>query len=258
MKTQRRYDFEGLRLLHRANTTQLIRHTIANFNIAPDKAALSRVNDSLSTLQQSRDLRIRDDDTALRKLSRQLATVSSQHKEMISSHDSRLHAQEIIDLDTKKFRIAKQASEIEMESERLEVELHNLKGRLLELEDQGVEGDEVARRMREVDDPTMYAEYTFSHRDMLILVDCDYGCTGVWGLTWSKTRPGIITRLQSTTQRRVMFMWSTSTQNFQDGFIQTISGKQCEDDSMERFSAQCNECHLRGSLVMRFLSEPCR
>ena len=134
---------------------QLIRHTIANVNIAPDKAALARVNDSLSTLQESRNLRIRNSEATLRKLSRQLATVSSQHKEMLSSHDSRRHAQEIVDLDTKKFRIAKQASELEMESERLEGELHNLKGRLSELEDQGFEGDEMTRRLREAHDPTL-------------------------------------------------------------------------------------------------------
>ena len=137
------------------SASQLIRHTISNFNIAPDKAALSRVNDSLSTLQQSRDLRIRDCETVLRKLSRQLATASSQHKDTISGHDSRRHAQEIVHLDTRKFRIAKSASEIEMESERLEGELESLKNRLAELEDQGVEGDEMTRRIREADDPTM-------------------------------------------------------------------------------------------------------
>ncbi|ETI28727.1 hypothetical protein G647_01178 [Cladophialophora carrionii CBS 160.54] len=133
----------------------LIRATVSNFNIAPDKAALSRVNDSLSTLQQSRDLRIRDAETALRKLSRQLSTLSSQHRETISSHDSGRHASEIVQLDTKKFRIAKQASELEAESERLEAELERLKLRLADLEEQGVEGDENTRRSREADDPTI-------------------------------------------------------------------------------------------------------
>jgi len=134
---------------------QLIRATVSNFNIAPDKAALSRVNDSLSTLQQSRDLRTRDAETALRKLSRQFATLSSQHREVISSHDSSRHASEIVQLDTKKFKIAKQASELEVENERLEAELERLKMRLADLEEQGVEGDEISRRNREADDPTM-------------------------------------------------------------------------------------------------------
>ena len=116
---------------------------------------MSRVNDSIATLQQSRDLRIRDADSALRKLSRQLATLSSQHREVLSSHDSGRHASEIVQLDTKKFRIAKQASELEVESERLEAELERLKMRLADLEEQGVEGDENMRRAREADDPTM-------------------------------------------------------------------------------------------------------
>ncbi|KEF58188.1 kinetochore protein spc24 [Exophiala aquamarina CBS 119918] len=133
----------------------LIRATVSNFNIAPDKAALSRVNDSLSTLQQSRDLRTRDAETALRKLSRQFATLSSQHREVLSSHDSGRHASEILHLDTKKFKIAKQASELEVENERLEAELERLKMRLADLEDQGVEGDETSRRNREADDPTI-------------------------------------------------------------------------------------------------------
>ncbi|KIW50427.1 hypothetical protein PV05_12014 [Exophiala xenobiotica] len=133
----------------------LIRATVSNFNIAPDKAALSRVNDSLSTLQQSRDLRIRDADTVLRKLARQLATLESQRREVLAGHDSGRHASEIVQLDTKKFRIAKYASELEADSERLEAELDRLKQRLADLEEQGVEGDENSRRAREADDPTI-------------------------------------------------------------------------------------------------------
>ncbi|KAK5047962.1 kinetochore-associated Ndc80 complex subunit spc24 [Exophiala bonariae] len=133
----------------------LIRATVSNFNIAPDKAALSRVNDSLSTLQQSRGLRTRDAETALRKLSRQFATLSSQHREVISGHDSGRHASEIVQLDTKKFRIAKQASELEIENERLEADLDRLKMRLVDLEEQGVEGDEASRLTRDAEDPTI-------------------------------------------------------------------------------------------------------
>jgi len=74
---------------------------------------------------------------------------------MISGHDSSRHAQEVVQLDTKKFKVAKQASELEVESERLEAELESLQRRLADLEDQGVEGDESARRARQADDPTM-------------------------------------------------------------------------------------------------------
>ena len=61
----------------------------------------------------------------------------------------------MVELDTRKFRIAKAASELEIESERLEGELEALKERLAELDAQGVEGDELARREREADDSTM-------------------------------------------------------------------------------------------------------
>ncbi|KAL6249900.1 putative kinetochore protein spc24 [Rhinocladiella similis] len=149
----------------------LIRATVSNFNIAPDKAALSRVNDSLSTLQQSRDLRIRDADTILRKLSRQLATLESQRKEVVSGHDNGRHASEIVQLDTRKFRIAKQASELEVESERLEAELERLKHRLANLDEQGVEGDENTRRAREADDPTILRLWLY--RSLGIMLEQD-------------------------------------------------------------------------------------
>lgn len=156
-KIQRLYESSTIRIKrnHTDTARQLIRHTVENFNIQPDKLAIARINESLSTLQQSRDLRIRDAENALRKLSRNLSTISSQHKETVSTHDSVSHAAEISELDTKKFRIAKAASEVEVESERLEGELEALKAKLADLELQGVEGDDQARREREADDATM-------------------------------------------------------------------------------------------------------
>ncbi|KAJ5662218.1 Kinetochore-Ndc80 subunit Spc24 [Penicillium maclennaniae] len=119
----------------------LIHHTIGNFNIHPDKQAVTRINDSLATLQQSRDLRIREAESSLRKLGRQLNSLSAQHEEAVAVHDSSKHAEEIVQLDTKKFRIAKAATELEVESEHLE--------------SQGLEGDETTRREREADDATI-------------------------------------------------------------------------------------------------------
>ncbi|KAB8076627.1 putative kinetochore protein spc24 [Aspergillus leporis] len=133
----------------------LIHHTIGNFNIQPDKQAVTRINDSLSTLQQSRELRMRDAESALRKLSRHLNSLNAQHEEAISAHDSGKHAADMVELDTKKFRIAKAATELEIESERLESELEMLKERLADLEAQGLEGDEATRREREADDATI-------------------------------------------------------------------------------------------------------
>ena len=39
---------------------------MANFHIDTDKIAIGRINESLSTLQQARDLRIRDAESALK------------------------------------------------------------------------------------------------------------------------------------------------------------------------------------------------
>ena len=51
--------------------------------------------------------------------------------------------------------MAKSASDLEIEGERLEQELEGLRGRLLELELQGVEGGEAERARRELEDETM-------------------------------------------------------------------------------------------------------
>ncbi|KAK2595972.1 putative kinetochore protein spc24 [Conoideocrella luteorostrata] len=120
----------------------LINHTINNFNIQPDKLAVSRVNESLSTLRQARELRMHDVEASLKKLGRQLNTLSSQHAELTASHSSSDHASQIATLDTRKFRTAKAASDAEMEAERLAQQAADLAARLQELDLQGVEGDE--------------------------------------------------------------------------------------------------------------------
>ena len=146
---------------------------MANFNTQPDKIAIGRINESLSSLQQARDLRLRESESALKsrtsnkktdqlhslkcfaELSRNLATISHQYNETVAAHRSIDHASHIVELDTQKFRIAKAASDLDIEGERLEQELDGLKNRLHELDIQGVEGDDAARLRREVDDPTM-------------------------------------------------------------------------------------------------------
>jgi kinetochore protein Spc24 len=95
---------------------------------------------------------MREAESSLRKLSRHLQALNTQHDEAVSAHDAGKHAAAMVELDTKKFRIAKAASELEIESERLESELDMLKERLADLEAQGVEGDEQTRREREADD----------------------------------------------------------------------------------------------------------
>ncbi|KAI5291962.1 kinetochore-associated Ndc80 complex subunit spc24 [Ascosphaera acerosa] len=133
----------------------LIHHTIGNFSIQPDKQALSRINDSLSSLQQARELRLREAEAALRKLSRTLHTLEAQHAELVAAHNPAAHAASMVELDTRKFRTAKAAADLEVEGDRLQAELEALQARLAELDEQGVEGDEAARRAREADDATL-------------------------------------------------------------------------------------------------------
>ena len=45
---------------------QLIQVTLENFNTQPDKIAIGRINESLLGLQQSRDLRLREAQGAVR------------------------------------------------------------------------------------------------------------------------------------------------------------------------------------------------
>lgn len=81
--------------------------------------------------------------------------MQSQHDELVSTNSSRDHATEISKLDSKKFRTAKEASDMEMETERLGLQLADLSARLQELELQGVEGEEGGRRRDLVEDEVL-------------------------------------------------------------------------------------------------------
>lgn len=64
----------------------------------------------------------------------------------MASHSSAAHASQIATLDTQKFRIAKAASDLEIESERLSSQLADLQAKLQELELQGIDGGDATRR----------------------------------------------------------------------------------------------------------------
>ncbi|CAI4210864.1 unnamed protein product [Parascedosporium putredinis] len=133
----------------------LIDHTIKNFNIAPDKQAVSRINESLSTLGQARELRAKEAEDAIRRLARSMKTKTAQHEELVASHSSADHASEIARLDTQKFRTAKAASDAEMEAERLALQAADLAARLQELELQGLDGGDSAKRRDPIDDEVL-------------------------------------------------------------------------------------------------------
>lgn len=66
--------------------------------------------------------------------------MQSQHAELVSQHSGSAHASDMSRLDTQKFRIAKAASDLEMDTERLSSQLADLNARLQEVELQGVDG----------------------------------------------------------------------------------------------------------------------
>ncbi|EFX03083.1 putative kinetochore protein spc24 [Grosmannia clavigera kw1407] len=127
-------------MLFEEDPSVLIQHTVDNFNIGPDKAAVARIKESLATLQEARQLQIEQTETSLKKLARQLNTLGSQHDELAAKHSAAAHASTISALDTEKFRVAKTASDLEMETERLSAQAADLSARLQELELQGDDG----------------------------------------------------------------------------------------------------------------------
>jgi len=92
---------------------------------------------------------------AATELARQANTLSSQHTELTAAHSSATHSSEISRLDTQKFRIAKAASDLEMETERMESQMADLSARLQELELQGLDGPATARHQHIDDDEVL-------------------------------------------------------------------------------------------------------
>lgn len=83
-----------------------------------------------------------------------MTTVQTHHQETLQSHSSTTHSSLIADLDTQKFRIAKSFSTLEIETDHLGSQLADLQARLQELELQGADGGEDAKRS-EVEDEVL-------------------------------------------------------------------------------------------------------
>lgn len=177
----------------------------------------------------------------MRKLSRHLNSLSTQHEEAVAVHDSGKHAAEIVELDTKKFRIAKAASELEIESERLESELEILKERLVDLESQGLEGDETTRREREADDATMCVPGPRSWIDTHANIYLVYGSRSSVPLVLisSPMTQAISTERSFAIAARAMFMSSISTRNSPASSTQITFGQRCKDDHYEGWFCGC-------------------
>ncbi|KAF2621905.1 Spc24-domain-containing protein [Macroventuria anomochaeta] len=131
----------------------LISQCTSHFKIANDTASLLRISDSLSTLSQFRSQHLSSLQSSLAQLSRTHQTLSANHNHTLSQHNPTNHAAEILRLDTEKFKIAKQASDLEIEGERLQQERERLAGVAQDLEAEGVEGGE--REKAESEDATI-------------------------------------------------------------------------------------------------------
>lgn len=118
----------------------LIAQTTTNFHTRQDLDSLSRISSSLSTLRSARSLRLQASHSTLSQLSRKLHHLSTAHESEVTSHDAGAHGERIMGLDSEKFRVAKQASEVEIEGERMEGELRGLRRTLEALESEGVDG----------------------------------------------------------------------------------------------------------------------
>ncbi|KAM3423674.1 Kinetochore protein Spc24 [Cercospora zeina] len=119
---------------------ELMAEATNKFHITPDKDSLTRVHESLNALHQARSLRLDNQTTILSTLSRKLNKVHSAHNYDVERHDAGQHAQNMLKMDTEKFRIAKGVNDAEIESERLSGELAALRQQLETLEREGVEG----------------------------------------------------------------------------------------------------------------------
>jgi kinetochore protein Spc24 len=107
-------------------------------------------------LNSSRNQRLSAHKQALKQLNRQLSTLQSTHAITVQSHNPTEHAAEILRLDTEKFKIAKEASQLETEGERLESEIERTRQLVEECEAQGAEGGDAARRVEGMDDEILY------------------------------------------------------------------------------------------------------
>ncbi len=163
------------------NNPQLISHTLSTFSPPPDKSALSRISTTLSTLSQSRHQRLTTSQSQLNSVQRKLQSLANNHSTLVNEHRGSGHAELIMELDAKKFRIAKAAREVEEEGERLGGELEGLKGRLEKLDLEGVEGGQ-RRAGGRMEDATMLVLAlilcsVFCERDGVIV------CSWIWMLT---------------------------------------------------------------------------
>ena len=88
-------------------------------------------------------------------LARAFEARKKQYDDAVESHRNNAPSTRMMEMDDQKFRVAKAASDLEIENERLESELEGLSNRLQALDVQGLDGDDASRARRESEDPVV-------------------------------------------------------------------------------------------------------
>ncbi|KAF2668574.1 kinetochore protein-like protein spc24 [Microthyrium microscopicum] len=117
----------------------LIANCITNFSTKPDRDCLKRTHAALADLHSQRASLLTSQRTTLASQNRTLANLQNNHAITTKSHNPITHSTEISRLDTAKFRIAKEAHELEIATERLAKEIGGAK-RALSEDGEGVGG----------------------------------------------------------------------------------------------------------------------
>ncbi|KAL2315923.1 Kinetochore protein spc24 [Schizosaccharomyces pombe] len=114
---------------------ELMRSTLAGFQIAPDVKTISNIQDIRAQIQSFREKELEESQTKFKVLSRKLEISTQAMESLKQTAESSQHAEEILSREKEKFRIAKLLNITENEIMSLESQLQKMKEQLLQLEE---------------------------------------------------------------------------------------------------------------------------
>lgn len=129
---------------------KLIHEVLSNFNISSDVQSLSRINETLFTIAETRTKTLDESRNLLRALSRRMEIAKQSMEASVLAAAKAEHGQNMLLLDREKFSLAKNINELESSSHHLEGQLARLKE---ELESDGE--DAIQTAMMEAEDGTL-------------------------------------------------------------------------------------------------------
>lgn len=120
----------------------------SNFHTTSDRDSLARITSLLTSLRTTRHDRLSQQQQSVKKLQRRQLALEQQRELDMDHAGLTQHASEIVRLDGVKFKIAKEASDAEIESGRLEGECRRAEGALGDLDAGGDDGGAAMGRGR--------------------------------------------------------------------------------------------------------------